>query len=206
MSTPSFHASCRLHVLISAGLALFCGTALAHPGHLHEASSNMLSAGLLHPLTGLDHLLAMLAVGMWASMTQKNIAQSLWTPISFACLLLAGAIAGIAGARLSAVEPVIVASLFVLGLLLTCRVSLPKAPSAVLVSFFAVFHGIAHGSELPDVAGAAAFVTGFMFSTLCLHAAGLATGFALKHRAAWLPRLAGAGIAAYGVALYASAV
>src|SRR5690606_7907924 len=108
------------------------------------------------------------------------------------------------GARLPAVEPMIMASLFVLGLLLAQRIALPRAASAALVGFFAVFHGLAHGSELPPGASAAMFVTGFMLSTLCLHAVGLAAGFALKDRAAWLSRLAGAGIAVYGAALFTS--
>jgi urease accessory protein len=186
------------------GLSLVCGAALAHPGHMHNPVANQLASGLLHPLTGVDHLLAMLAVGMWAAMSQRNLSQALWTPLSFASLLLVGALAGMGGVRLPAVEPVIVTSLLVIGLLLASHASLPKSLSAVLVGFFAVFHGLAHGSELPPGAGAATFVAGFMLSTLGLHALGLTTGFLLKQRAAWLTRIAGAGVAAYGLALLAA--
>lgn len=205
MSKPMQLCSRGLSCAVALGLALAGGAALAHPGHIHEPATGMLTAGLMHPLTGVDHLLAMLAVGLWAAMSQKSWSQAIWTPLSFACLLLAGALAGIAGVRLPAVEPVIVASLLVLGLLLASRTSLPKAASAVLVGFFAVFHGLAHGAELPPGAGAAVFIAGFMLSTLALHVLGLLTGFVLKQRASWVSRVAGAGIAAYGIAL-ASAI
>jgi urease accessory protein len=190
--------------IVALVLTLACGAALAHPGHLHEPTANVLTTGLLHPLTGVDHLLAMLAVGMWAATTQKTLSQSLWMPLSFACLLLAGALAGASGIRLPAVEPVIVASLLVLGLLLASRKTLPGMASAAVVGFFAIFHGLAHGAELPHGGSAALFIAGFMLSTLVLHAAGLAAGFALRQRASWLFRMAGAGVTAYGLALFAA--
>lgn len=187
------------------GLALISTAALAHPGHGEEAVGNMFASGLLHPLTGFDHLLAMLAVGMWAALTHDSIKQAAWTPVSFLCLLLAGALAGIAGFSLPAVEPMIMASLFVLGLLLASRIALPNWAGAALVGFFAMFHGLAHGAELPAGASATAFIAGFMLSTLALHITGLIGGFALKQHGQWLTRLAGAGIAAYGIVLFTSA-
>lgn len=187
------------------GFALYAGMATAHPGHAHDATPSMLAAGLLHPLTGPDHLLAMLAVGLWAAMSCDRLSTALWTPMGFAGLLFAGAVAGIAGMAVPAVEPLIMASLLVLGLLLAWRVSLSRTASVALVSFFALFHGLAHGAELPPEDGAALFIAGFMLSTLALHAIGLASGFALKRHAAWLSRLAGAGVALYGAALLAMA-
>lgn len=204
MFKPTLLRNRGIAAIALPGLTLVSGIALAHPGHAHEAASHTLAAGLLHPLTGVDHLLAMLAVGLWAAMSHKTLPQALWTPFWFACLLLVGALAGLAGVWLPAVEPVIVASLLVLGLLLAARITLPQAGSAALVGFFAVFHGLAHGSELSPGASAAAFVAGFMLSTLALHALGLAVGFVLKHHAAWISRIAGAGIAAYGLALFAA--
>src|SRR5690606_29236391 len=127
------------------GLPLISTTALAHPGHGQEVVGNMFVAGLLHPLAGFDHLLAMLAVGMWAALTHNNIRQAVWTPASFMALLMIGALAGIIGSSLPAVEPMIMASLFVLGLLLASRISLSSWAGFALVGFFAVFHGIAHG-------------------------------------------------------------
>lgn len=202
-STPLRTLSARAAAII--GLALISTTALAHPGHDHEIAGNMFTAGLLHPLTGFDHLLAMLAVGMWAALTHNNIRQAIWTPVSFLALLLIGALAGVAGISLPAVEPMIMASLFVLGLLLASRISLPNWAGAALVGFFAIFHGLAHGAELPVGASATVFIAGFMLSTLALHVTGLVGGFALKQHGQWLTRLAGAAIAAYGVVLFTSA-
>jgi urease accessory protein len=164
----------------------------------------MLMEGLTHPLTGVDHLLAMFAVGLWSALTHENIRAAIWTPVSFLCLLLVGALLGMAGLSLPAIEPIIMASLLVLGLLVASRVSLPNWASAALVGFFALFHGIAHGAELPMGGSAAAFIVGFMLTTFALHIVGLATGFTFKQRGLWLTRLAGAGIAAYGVALFAA--
>ena len=189
----------------AAALALMSGAALAHPGHEHALSGHVFEAGLLHPLTGQDHLLAMVAVGIWAALSHTSMRQAIWTPTAFLCLLLAGALAGMAGLSLPGVEPVIVASLLVLGLLVASRATLSGPASAILVGFFALFHGMAHGSELPAGTGATAFIAGFMLSTLVLHGLGLAGGFALKQRAIWLARATGAGIAAYGVSLLASA-
>lgn len=203
ISTPLRTISARAAGAI--GLALISTTALAHPGHGQEVAGNMFVAGLLHPLTGFDHLLAMLAVGMWAALTHNNIRQAIWTPLSFLALLLAGALAGIAGISLPAVEPMIMASLFVLGLLLASRISLPNWAGVALVGFFAVFHGLAHGAELPVGVSATVFIIGFMLSTLALHITGLAGGFALKQHGQWLIRFAGAGIAAYGIVLFTSA-
>lgn len=192
---------------VAAGAMAFAfisGAAMAHPGHEQAMSNSMFQAGLSHPLTGLDHLLAMVAVGVWAALGYQTIRQAIWTPVVFLCLLLAGALAGIAGLPLPGVEPVIAASLLVLGLLLASRTTLTGPASALLVGFFALFHGMAHGSELPAGAGASAFIAAFMLSTLFLHGLGLMGGFALKRHAAWLARVAGAGIAAYGVSLLAA--
>lgn len=199
MSIKTLIRKSGLLIAHASVLALVSGAALAHPGH--EVSANMFVSGLIHPLTGLDHLLAMLAVGLWSALSHQTVRQALWTPVSFLCLLLVGALAGIAGLNLPAVEPIIMASLLVLGLLVASRVTLPNWAGSALVGFFALFHGMAHGAELPHAANPAYFVAGFMLATLALLLIGLFAGFSLKQRQAWLPRIAGAGIAAYGVAL-----
>jgi len=188
---------------IVAAWALTAGVALAHPGHPPGTGHDAFSAGLLHPLTGFDHLCAMLAVGLWAALTHQGLRQALWTPASFLVLLLAGALAGMAGLHPPAIEPVIMASLLVLGLLIAGRRTMGTGAGAALAGFFAVFHGIAHGAELSPGDSAAAFIAGFMLTTCALHAVGLAAGFAMKRSGAWPARLAGAGIAAYGLALFA---
>ena len=194
--------SVSVFVVRALGLTLVSGAALAHPGH--EIPGNMFLSGLSHPLTGIDHLFAMLAVGLWSALTHDNIRSALWTPVSFLSLLLVGALLGMAGVTLPAIEPIIMASLLVLGLLVASRAALPTWASTALVGFFALFHGMAHGSELPIGGSAAAFIAGFMLTTFTLHVVGLAAGFAFKQRGLWLTRIAGAGIAIYGVALFAA--
>jgi len=202
MPIRPFSRSASLFIAGSSSLMLISTTAFAHPGH--EASASMLMSGLLHPLTGLDHLLAMLAVGLWCALTQKTVRRALWTPLCFVGLLLIGALAGLAGFGLPALEPMISVSLLVLGLLVAGRTSLPAWAGAALVGFFALFHGVAHGSGLPAGASAVAFFAGFLLTTTTLHLTGLAAGFALKRRDFGLTRVAGAGIALYGAALLSS--
>jgi urease accessory protein len=153
--------------------------------------------GLLHPFTGLDHLAAMLAVGFWSALSARR----LWTaPLAFAAMLLAGALPGLAGMELPAVEPMIAASVLVLGLLVALRTRLPAALAAGLVGVFAVFHGAAHGTELAGSANFLAPLLGMLLSTLALHAAGLALGRVARNTPLWT-RMAGAGVATLGVTL-----
>ena len=155
--------------------------------------------GLLHPLTGLDHLAAMLAVGLWSALTARR----LWTaPLAFAAMLLAGALLGLAGIELPAVEPMIAASVLVLGLLVALRARLPAALAAALVGVFALFHGVAHGAELAGAAHISAPLLGMLITTVALHAAGLMAGLSLRDNV-WTARVAGAGVAALGAALLA---
>ncbi|KDS77003.1 HupE/UreJ family protein [Bordetella bronchiseptica] len=190
----------------AAALMLFSGAALAHPGHLgHELPGSMFAAGFWHPLTGFDHLLAMLAVGMWSALTHHTARQAVWLPVMFLALLFAGAMMGMAGVRLPAVEPVIMVSLLVLGLLVASRKAVQGWAGFALVGGFALFHGLAHGMELPGSEGALGFVAGFMLATLGLHLAGLFAGFRLKHWNLWLSRALGMGIAGYGALLFVGA-
>lgn len=168
--------------------------ALAHTGADAGSHHSGLLAGLMHPLTGLDHLAAMLVVGLWSGQT----AQRSWVaPLAFAALLLTGALLASSGLAWPAVEPMIAASLLVLGLLLATRRGLPAPAAAALVGGFALFHGAAHGGEL---AGGAA-LAGMLLSTVALHAAGVLAGRALRQRAAALPRVLGGAVALAGSAL-----
>lgn len=151
--------------------------------------------GLLHPLTGLDHLAAMLAVGLWSALTARR----LWTaPLAFAAMLLVGALLGLGGVELPAVEPMIAASLLVLGLLVALRTRLPAGLAAALVGGFAFFHGVAHGSELAGAASSWAPLTGLLITTVALHGAGVGLGLALRNRSPWSTRLAGAAVTLLG--------
>ena len=152
--------------------------------------------GLLHPLTGLDHMAAMLAVGLWSAMTARRV----WlAPISFAGMLMIGALLGLGGLQLSGVEPMIAASLLVLGLLVATRAQLPGVLAAGVVGVFAVFHGIAHGTELAGGSNGWTPLVGMLVATLGLHLAGVGIGLALRSYPAWLRRVAGGLVAVVAV-------
>lgn len=190
-------------LLLAATTVMLASAAGAHPGHIeHELGLNTFASGLAHPLTGIDHLLAMLAVGLWSALAHHTVRQAILTPMSFLALLFVGATLGLGGFHLPAVEPMIIASLFVLGLLVATPRQLPRWAGPAIVGFFALFHGLAHGSELPSSGSAMAFVAGFMLSTFGLHAAGLLAGLQLKRRGGgWASRVLGTGIAMYGAGL-----
>jgi len=161
-------------------LLMVAPLAQAHPGH---AEGGM--AGLLHPLTGLDHLLAMVAVGIWAALLGK---QARWlVPLSFLAVMSVTAVAGMAGLMIPAVEPGIAASVLLAGLLIGLRVRIGAAAGAVIVALFACFHGFAHGAELPADAQAWRYIAGFVFSTAVLHAAGVGLGVTMMKWKTALP-------------------
>jgi urease accessory protein len=170
--------------------------ALAHVGADAAAHHGFMS-GFIHPFTGLDHLAAMLAVGLWSALTTRIWQERMRAPLVFAVLLLAGALLGTAGLTLPAVEPVVVSSLLVLGLLVATRCGLPPLAGAGLVGTFALFHGLAHGQEL----GGASALGGMVLATLLLHGAGLLIGHRLQPRSAWWSRGIGAATALLGAAL-----
>ena len=182
-------------LVLIAACALSTG-ASAHIGTDVGAHSAIgLLDGLLHPLTGLDHLAAMLAVGFWSALTARR----LWTtPLVFAAMLLVGALLGLAGIALPAVEPMIAASLLVLGLLVALRARMPAVLAAALVGLFAVFHGVAHGTELAGAAQIWAPLAGMLITTVTLHVAGLGLGLTLRRRNPWGSRIAGAAVTLFG--------
>lgn len=195
----------RIRLLAPIGAAAAPVIAFAHvgvDGAAHHHASGFL-AGFAHPFTGTDHLAAMVAVGLWSALVARSGGEALRAPLAFAAMLLAGAVAGLSGAALPAVEPMIAASLLVIGLLAAARLRLPSGVAALVVGAFAVFHGIAHGRELADDGGAALVLAGMLAATVLLHGAGMAAGWALRTRAAWLARTGGAVVALLGVAMLA---
>lgn len=179
-----------------ATLALLPALAWAHAGHADHGPGGLLQ-GLLHPITGPDHLAAMLAVGVWSALAVRPA----WlAPAAFVALLAVGAVAGFVGVAVPGVEPMVAASLLVLGLLLAQRRQLPLALTTVLVGAFAFFHGAAHGSELGG-AGQWLALAGMLVSTALLHGTGMALGHAVVARHRWLAVLAGASTALLGAAL-----
>ncbi|MGB9989490.1 HupE/UreJ family protein [Pseudoduganella rhizocola] len=165
--------------------------AMAHPGHAGAADSFF--AGLLHPLTGLDHLLAMLAAGVWSARQQRGGRELL---PAFLGMMLLGALSVVAGLRIPGLQTGIAATVALSGCLLAAAVRMPSWAGAALLGLFAVLHGSAHGHELPQAASAA----GFMLASALLLWTGRAIG---KVSAGGVLRLAGAAIAAAGVALMA---
>ncbi|PXW92868.1 urease accessory protein [Sphaerotilus hippei] len=183
-----------------AGL-LATASAGAHTG-VDAGSHHGLLSGFAHPITGLDHLAAMIGVGLWSAISAPAVdRRMLWAPLSFALMLLAGALLGYAGIELPAVEPMIAASVLLLGLLATARLALPGAAAAALVGAFAVFHGVAHGLELGQANAGLAALAGMVMATALLHGTGLAIGITLRERNVWLPRLAGTAVTLFGAAL-----
>jgi urease accessory protein len=162
----------RLAMVVA--LVLLPGLAQAHPGH--DVSG--LAAGLAHPLLGLDHLLAMVAVGLCGA--RLGGAARWLLPLLFVSVMLSGGALAMAGLHLPGVEPGIVASVIVLGMLLVVARSGHTLPAALLVSGFALFHGQAHGSEMPETAGVAAYALGFVIATAALHGAGLLAGIQMR--------------------------
>ncbi|MBS0542694.1 MAG: HupE/UreJ family protein [Proteobacteria bacterium] len=187
--------------LLCGVLLLGAGSALAHPGHGADAS---LMAGLSHPFTGLDHLLAMVTVGVWSALGSRSPAEALRLPLAFVALMLAGFVLGLNGLGLPAVEPMIAASLLVVGLLVALQARLPAWAGMGIVGGFALFHGYAHGVELAAGAAVLAYGAGFVTATAALHGVGLGLGAAARRYAGWLARAAGAGVALYGVTLLAA--
>ncbi|MGH1569842.1 HupE/UreJ family protein [Methylobacterium sp. P31] len=180
-------------------LVLLPQAALAHPSH---GASIGAEAGFLHPLMGADHILAMVAVGLLAALRGGR---ALWAlPLSFLALMSVGATLGMASIALPYAETGVALSIVVFGLAAMVGLQAPVALLAALVGTFAVFHGYAHGTEMPETASGFSSGLGFVAATALLHMAGIGLGLAVARigvsRAA--PAL-GAGVAAAGLALLA---
>ena len=176
---------------------------LAHVGGdaaQHHGAAAAFAAGFAHPFTGLDHVAAMWALGVWSALTARRV----WVaPLAFGVTLALGALLGAFGqadAWLPGVEPMVALSVLVLGLLLATGARLPALHGAVVAAVFALFHGAAHGQAFAGD-GVLFAIGGIVLATAVLHLAGLGFGWMLKERSAWLPRAAGAAVALSGVAL-----
>lgn len=161
---------------VAAAVALAATPALAHPGHL--AGAGFLD-GAAHPLGGLDHLIAMVTVGVYGATIGGRAV--LAVPGAFLAAMLAGGLFALTGGELPLVEPTIYASTVVLALLCVMPMSRNGLIGAAFAAAFGLFHGFAHGAEMPADAAALGYAAGFLVSTAGLHAAGVALGLAL-HR------------------------
>ncbi len=160
--------------------------------------------GFVHPLTGLDHLLVMLSVGVWSAQTARRV----WlAPLAFALMLLVGASAGMAGVSMSAAEWLVAVSVVALGLLVAGRVQLPASMGVGFVGGFAFFHGITHGIEFGTLHGAAqyAILAGMLLCTMFLHMAGILVGRLLQ-QSRRISRGVGIAVALLGGSLLLQAI
>lgn len=176
-------------------LALVAAPALAqaHPGH----GGHSLLSGMEHPLMGMDHLLAMVAVGLWAA--QLGGRATWMVPAAFVGVMSLGGALAMNGFVLPGIEQGILASVLILGVLVAASVRLPALAGAALVALFAFCHGQAHGAEMPAAASSLSYALGFASSTAMIHAAGLGFGLAARQSAAL--RLSGAAIATSAILL-----
>jgi urease accessory protein len=185
-----------MHRLLAVAAALAAGPAVAHTGH-GEVSGFL--AGVAHPVGGLDHLLAMAAVGVWSALALPRA--RIWVaPAAFVAAMLAGALMALSGASLPAVEAVIALSVVALGGMVAVRARLGVAAGAAVAGGFALFHGWAHGAEAAG--GVAGYLAGFAVATAAIHLGGVWLGLLIarsRHAAAAV----GGGVALAGAAMIA---
>ena len=186
-------------VVVLCGL-LIVGLLLAPGGqaHVEAGGAGSVVAGFLHPVTGIDHVVAMVAVGLWGAGLGPP---AIWLlPVAFPMVMAFGGLLGLLAVPLPGVETGIALSALVLGVLVMFQTRLPLVWTFLLVGLFALFHGFAHGIELPEGADALLFSLSFVVATGLLHLVGIALGEV--RRWAWGPsvlKLAGAVIAAVGI-------
>ncbi|WP_192178265.1 HupE/UreJ family protein [Mesorhizobium amorphae] len=178
---------------------LLLAAAMPAYAHVGVGTTSSFAAGLMHPLSGLDHMTVMIAVGLWAVLKGGK---AIWAwPAAFVGVMLVGGALGMLHVPLPFVEPGILASVVALGLLVALAVDLPVSAGVAIIGLFALFHGHAHGTEVPENAGGLEYMAGFAAATVLLHATGIAAGLGLGMRFRGFARAAGAACAAIGVGL-----
>lgn len=189
----------RFVSLAAAALVITASTAQAHTGHPIDSAG----AGALHPLTGLDHLLAMLGVGVWAAhIGATGERRATWlVPASFVVVMALGAIIGLSGVTLPLAEAGVIGSVVLIGLLIAATPRLPLWAPMAVVALFAFCHGFAHGAEMP---ASLAYGTGVLAATIALHVAGIAGGLLARRLSDQVGvRIVGGALALAGIALAA---
>ena len=185
--------------LVAIAATLVPTAAFAHVG---VGSTASFAAGVAHPLTGIDHITVMVAVGLWAALKGGR---ALWVwPAAFVGVMLIGGALGMAHVPLPYVEPAILASVVAIGILVALAVDLPVWAGVAIVALFALFHGHAHGSEVAENVGGIEYMAGFALATATLHAVGIAMALGLSrlHMQA-LIRVGGVACVLVGAGLYA---
>jgi urease accessory protein len=161
----------KKNLIIPALFCVFSPLVMAHPGHM---GSHGFESGMMHPLTGLDHLSVMIGVGIMASLFGGK---NRWTmPLTFISFMIVGAILGISGLMVPYVEVFIALSVVAMGVMLWSGARMSQRLAIGLVMAFAVFHGMAHGAEMPFDSRALSYFSGFVLSTAVLHLVGIGIG------------------------------
>jgi urease accessory protein len=185
---------------IAAAMVVMPTVAFAHTG---VGDTSGLVHGFRHPISGIDHILAMLMVGIFA--WQLRGRALCLVPMTFVGVMAVGGILGIAGIRVPFVEIGIALSVVVLGAIVAFNVKAPVAVAMGVVGLFAIFHGHAHGAEIPEDVGGVAYATGFLTATAILHLTGISAGFLIgragEHHGSVVVRLVGGLTTAAGVTL-----
>jgi urease accessory protein len=194
-----------IRVLITLAFVLAPSLAFAHVG---VGDTHGAIHGFVHPLTGIDHLLAMIGVGIFAAHLGGR---AIWlVPIAFMTMMAVGGAFGVAGLGVPFVETGIGLSVVALGAIIAFRVGLPLPFAMAVVGFFALFHGHAHGAEMPRSASGLAYGFGFVAATGVLHLSGIALAFALRSlpqpRFVRFSTLVGAAMALAGLGVLAGAI
>jgi len=177
--------------------AIFLALANTASAHTEKGAVGGLESGFLHPLTGLDHVVAMVAVGLWGAFLGKK---AMWAlPVIFPMVMALGGAVAVLGVPLPFVETGIALSGVVLGLMVALTIRPPLWVAGVIVGIFAVFHGHAHGTELPEAASPLTYAIGFVIATGLLHLCGIAFGLLTKWPWGTIAiRIGGAAIAVIG--------
>jgi urease accessory protein len=167
----------RAAIAASAAIALFIGSSA--DAHMGTGLTGGFGSGFRHPFSGADHLLAMVSVGLWGAFLERPLIFAL--PVIFPAVMVAGAAMGMLGARLPPVEIGIALSVTVLGACIALSLQAPVWVASLIVAIFAIFHGYAHGKELPSAADPVGYSLGFVLATGSLHVLGIGIGFLNHH-------------------------
>ena len=189
-------------IVLATGLLFISQTAFAHEA---GGLAGGFASGFMHPILGWDHVAAMIAVGLWGAVLGQP---AIWVlPVTFPLVMAVGGALGVAGVSLPGVEIGIASSALVLGVMVLAAARPPLWLAALIVATFAVFHGHAHGTELPEAATPLAYSLGFVLSTGLLHMLGIAFGLLTRWRSGVvLVRTSGALIAMAGALFLTRAI
>lgn len=186
--------------------AIFCSTAAAHPGHVHSPTGSGFESGFFHPFLGLDHLLAMFAVGLLATQLGGRAIGAL--PTAFLGMMVAGGLLGMTGITLPGLEIGIALTVVGLGIALAYGKKYPLVIATIVIGLFGLLHGHAHGAEMPGSHQPALYAAGFVLSTAALHLGGIGAGLLLMRQTteSLAVRLSGAAISLAGLMILLAAI